>query len=52
MPLKYKLEEVLIENSLVTRTVLIKYLKKFNVLDYKCACCGNKGYWQGRELTL
>lgn len=52
MPLKYKLEEVLIENSPVTRRVLITYLAKYNVLDYKCAICGNIGEWNGVSLTL
>ena len=47
MPLKYKLEEVLIENSPVSRHVLIRYLNRFNVLEYKCALCGNIGEWQG-----
>lgn len=52
MPLKYKLEEVLIENSPVSRHVLIRYLNRFNVLEYKCALCGNIGEWQGQLLTL
>ena len=52
MPLKYKLEEVLTENSPVTRKVLITYLAKYNVLDYKCAICGNIGEWNGISLTL
>lgn len=52
MPLKYKLEEVLTENSPVTRRVLISYLAKYNVLDYKCAICGNIGEWNGVSLTL
>ena len=52
MPLKYKLEEVLIENSPISRHVLIRYLNRFNVLEYKCALCGNIGEWQGQLLTL
>lgn len=52
MPLKYKLEEVLTENSPVTRKVLITYLAKYHVLDYKCAICGNIGEWNGVSLTL
>ena len=43
MPLKYKLEEVLTENSPVTRKVLKDYLAKYNVLEYKCAICNNRG---------
>ena len=52
MPLKYKLEEVLTENSPVTRKVLKDYLAKYNVLKYKCAICGNRGEWNGISLTL
>jgi len=52
MPQKYKLEEVLIKNSPVTRRTLKDYLAKYNVLEYKCAICGNKGEWNGVSLTL
>lgn len=52
MPLKYKLEEVLKENSSISRHCLIHYLNRFNVLEYKCALCGNTGEWQGQVLTL
>lgn len=50
--LKYTLDEILIEHSPVTRHVLIQYLGRFNVLDYKCDICGNKGEWNGRNLSL
>lgn len=49
---KYTLDEILIENSPVTRCVLKYYLAKYNVLEYKCAICGNKGEWNGLSLTL
>lgn len=25
---------------------------KYNLLPYKCACCGNIGEWQGKQLRL
>ena len=49
---KYVLEDILIQNSPITRKVLINYLAKYNVLEYKCAICGNKGEWNGVSLTL
>lgn len=52
MPLKYQLEEILVENSPATRKTLIDYLVRYNILEYKCAICGNKGEWNGSALTL
>lgn len=49
---KYTLDEILIENSPVTRRTLKDYLAKYDVLEYKCAVCGNKGEWNGVSLTL
>lgn len=49
---KYTLDEILIENSPVSRTVLKRYLAKYDILEYKCAICGNIGEWNGVSLTL
>lgn len=49
---KYELEEILIEHSPVNRTVLRRYLHKFNVIPYKCAICNNEGIWNNQPLTL
>lgn len=49
---KYTLEEILIEHSPVSRKTLRDYLAKYNILEYKCAKCGNIGEWQGESLTL
>lgn len=35
-------------NGANTRKRIIKY----NLLPYKCDCCGNPGYWNGQELIL
>lgn len=49
---KTPLEEVLVENSTYSRTMLKKRLVEENLLEYVCACCGNNGEWNGRKLTL
>lgn len=49
---KYQLEDILIENSPIARKTLREYLAKYNVLEYKCAICGNIGEWNGVSLTL
>lgn len=49
---QYELEEILCINSPVTRKVLKDYLARHNVLEYKCAICGNPGEWNGVSLTL
>lgn len=49
---KYQLDDILIENSPVTRRTLKDYLVKYNVIEYKCAVCGNTGEWNGVSLTL
>jgi len=49
---KYKLNEILIENSKYTsRTSLKKRLVSEGLLKYKCRC-GNTGMWEGKPLSL
>lgn len=49
---KYKLNEILIENSPYTSRVRLKIrLVKEGLLEYKCKC-GNTGTWQGKTLAL
>lgn len=49
---KYKLNEILIENSNYTsRTSLKRRLVKEGLLEYKCKC-GNIGIWEGNKLSL
>ena len=33
-------------------TSIKKWLNKFNLLGYKCQCCGNEGEWMGKSMTL
>ena len=50
---KMPLEDVLVENSTYKNTSRLKErLINENYLEYKCACCGNSGEWQGKPLTL
>jgi len=50
---KYTLEEILVENSTYHNIAsLKKRLIKEDVLEYKCACCGNTGEWLGKPLSL
>ena len=50
---KYTLEEILVENSPYTDSTKLKNrLLKANLLEYKCAKCGNLGFWMNEPLTL
>lgn len=49
---KYSYEEIFIENSPVTQKVLIGYIKRHNLLEYKCDNCGCNGEWQGGTISL
>ena len=50
---KTSLENILIENSTYKNTSRLKErLINEHYLEYKCACCGNIGEWQGKPLTL
>ena len=50
---KTSLEEILVENSTYKNTSRLKErLINEKYLEYKCACCGNIGEWQGKPLVL
>lgn len=50
---KYKLEEILVQNSKYTNTTRLKNrILKEKLLDYECQICHNKGEWMGQPLTL
>lgn len=49
---KYKLEDILIENSPVTQKVLRDYIKRYNIIKYKCEFCGNTGNWLNHKISL
>lgn len=49
---KYSLEKVFCKNSSVTQKVLRDYVKRHNVLEYKCVKCGCNGEWQNGFISL
>ena len=53
VPNKRSLEDILVENSTYTNTnSLKKRLVSENLLEYKCAICGNTGEWNKQPLVL
>ena len=45
--------KILVENSTYANISRLKIrLINEGRLEYKCACCGNIGEWQGQKLTL
>lgn len=49
----YELKDILIHNSPYRNISRLKErLLKENLLEYKCAICGNKGEWNGKALIL
>lgn len=49
---KYSLDEILIKNSPITQKVLREYVKRHNLLEYKCQTCGCDGNWQNGKISL
>lgn len=49
---KYKPEEIFIDNSPTTQSVLRKHFKNGNYVPYQCAICGLEPFWNGQPLTL
>lgn len=45
-------ETDLCKNSIRSTTNIKKFILRHNIIEYKCACCGNTGEWQGKKLTL
>ena len=46
------IKEVLIKDSIFNRFFLKKYLVKFDLLEYVCRQCKNKGLWMGETISL
>ena len=46
------LKTKLVEGSNIARSDLKSYLIRFNLIIYKCQCCGNTGTWQGKKISL
>ena len=49
---KYTPEEIFVSNSKVTQKVLRSYVRKHNIIPYKCYKCGCDGHWQNGEISL
>lgn len=45
-------ENVFMENSTASQTVLRKWYAKGEYSEYKCSICGLEPFWNGKELTL
>lgn len=49
---KEKIKKYFIENSQTKRTVIRRYVLKYNLLHYQCNKCGNVGEWNKKPLVL
>ncbi len=49
---KYKIEDIFIQNSPYDRGLIKKYILRHQLLEYKCAICGNQGVWLDKPITL
>lgn len=49
---KYSLEDVLCKDSKVSQKILRGYVKRHNIIEYKCSFCGNNGIWRNTEISL
>ena len=49
---KYSLDEVFKKDSPVSQKVLRGYIKRHNIIPYKCEKCGCDGHWQDGEIAL
>lgn len=49
---KYSVEEVFIQDSPVSQKVMRGYVKRHNILEYKCQNCGCDGHWRDGIIAL
>lgn len=49
---KYTIEEVFTPNSTITQKVLRGYIKRHNLIPYRCEKCGCDGTWQDGVISL
>ena len=50
---RYTLEEIFKENSTYTNIYQLKEkIKKYDLIEYRCAVCGNTGIWNNKKLIL
>ncbi len=48
----WKPEEIFVVNSLVPRSNLAKYVKRYHIFEYCCVGCSSTGIWNNKPLTL
>ena len=49
---KYALDEILIKDSPISQKVLRGYIKRHQLIEYKCDNCGCDGNWQNGIISL
>lgn len=49
---KYKIDEIFVENSSVSRKTIRGYVVRNNLLQYQCQMCGNTGEWLNKTIAL
>lgn len=49
---KLSFNQIFIENSAVSQSVLRRHYKKGQYTEYKCSICNQEPFWNGKELTL
>jgi len=49
---KWALDEILCPNSPITQKVLRGYVRRYNIIPYRCFKCNNNGLWQEELLSL
>ena len=49
---KYNKEEIFVSNSKITPKVLRGYVRRHNIIPYKCYKCGCDGNWQDGVISL
>lgn len=51
-PIEIPLDEILVKGRFVSGGVLKNKIKKFNLFEYKCKICENKGIWNNKPISL
>lgn len=49
---QYSFEELFQSNSNIPRKTIRRYIIRYNILEYCCKFCGNKGEWLGKIMSL
>ena len=49
---KYTLDEVFTEHSIISQKVMRGYVKRHNLIPYRCDICGCDGHWQNGLISL